>query len=209
MPKLLLTSCIIALSGAAAFAQPAAPPAPQKPPAPGQINPAEIRRQAAQRAEFRALLADPDADVRLLTMREAIVNGDAIQRSAAIEAGLASNETAMLELALRGVMTDTQVVTIEFLDKDGKITTEGGNANMRLLVKKFDPATGRFEGDIACGGNPAFVGQLQGAVFAFKQNENWCSGTLTWSPETGDFRGRINFNNGNPVANRNAVWKPR
>ena len=206
MPKLLLTACIIALSGATAFAQ----PAPQKPPAPGQINPADIRRQAAQRAEFRALLADPDADVRLLTMREAIVNGDAIQRSAAIEAGLASNETAMLEQALRGVMTDTQVITLEFLDKDGKITTEGGVANLRLEIKKFDPATGRFEGNIACRDNPAFVGQLQGAVFAFRQAPNtWCNGTLTWSPETGDFRGRINFDNGNPAGNRNAVWKPR
>ena len=203
---MLLTSCFIALSGVAAFAQ----PAPQKPPAPGQINPAEIRRQAAQRAEFRALLADPDADVRLLTMREAIVNGDAIQRSAAIDAGLASNETAMLEQALRGVMTDTQVITIEFLDKDGKITTESGPANLRLEIKKFDPATGRFEGNIACRDNPAFVGQLQGAVFAFRQAPTtWCNGTLTWSPETGDFRGRINFDNGSPTGNRNAVWKPR
>ena len=207
MPKLLLTACIIALSGGAAFAQ----PAPQKPPAPGQINPADIRRQAAQRAEFRALLADPDADVRLLTMREAIVNGDAIQRSSAIEAGLASNETALLEQALRGIMTDTQVVTIEFLDKDGKITTEGGVANLRLQIKKFDPATGRFEGDIACrGNNLSFIGQLQGAVFAFRQTpDTWCNGNLTWSAETGDFRGRINFGNGDPTANRNAVWKPR
>ena len=207
MPKLLLTACFIALSGAAALAQPAAQPAPQKPPAPGQINPAEIRRQAAQRAEFRALLADPDADVRLLTMREAIVNGDAIQRSAAIDAGLASNETAMLEQALRGVLTGTQTVVIEFLDKDGKLTTEGDVANIRLSVSSFDPATGRIEGTTPCGYDPKFIGQLQGAVFAFQQQ--LCSGTLTWSSETGDFRGRVNLRAGESKWNRNAIWKPR
>jgi hypothetical protein len=67
------------------------------------FDPAAIRRQAAQIAEFRASLADPDATVRLLTMQEAIANGDPNQRDLAIEAGLASNESIMLNAALRAI----------------------------------------------------------------------------------------------------------
>lgn len=84
-----------------------------------RIDGAEIRRQAAQRAELRALLADPDADIRLMTMRAAILNGDEIERGAAVAAGLASNETAMLEQAIRGIMKSTQTIVIQFADGDG------------------------------------------------------------------------------------------
>ena len=175
--------------------------------APARIDPADIRQMAKQRAEFRALLADPDADVRLLTMREAIVHGDAMQRSAAIEAGLASNETAMLEQALRGVMAGTQSIVIEFVDKDGKLTTEGDVASLRLAVTSFDAGTGRIDGTLSCQGNPAFIGQIQGVVFTFKQEV--CSGTLAWSSDTGDFRGRVNLYFGQSKSNRDAVWKPR
>ena len=92
----------------------------QKGDAAKRIDAAEIRRQAAQRAEFRALLADPDADVRLMTMRAAIQSGDEAEREAAIAAGLASNETAMLEQAIRGIMKSTQTIIIQFADGDGK-----------------------------------------------------------------------------------------
>ena len=189
------------------MALPAGAQTQQKQDAPARIDPAQIRQMAKQRAEFRALLSDPDADVRLLTMREAIVNGDAMQRSAAIEAGLASNETAMLEQALRGVMVGTHAIVIEFLDKDGKLTTEGDVASMRLVVTSFDAGTGRIEGTLPCGNDPKFVGQLQGVVLTFRQDI--CTGTLVWSSETGDFRGRVNLHFGEAKWNRNAVWKPR
>ena len=140
-------------------------------------------------------------------MREAILHGDEAQRSAAIDMGLASNETAMLEQALRGVLQHTTVIIIEFLDKDGKLTTEGDVASLRLAVTSFDPATGAIEGLSACRGEPKFKGQLQGMVLAFQQPT--CSGTLTWSSETADFRGRVNLGGGDARHNRNGVWKPR
>lgn len=58
-----------------------------------------------------------------------------------------------------------------------------------MAVTKFDPVTGQVEGKLSCLGNSTFQGQFQGAVFAFRQD--YCSGSLAWSSDTVDFRGRI------------------
>ena len=155
----------------------------QKGDAPKRIDAAEIRRQAAQRAELRALLADPDADIRLMTMRAAILNGDEAERGAAIAAGLASNETAMLEQAIRGIMKSTQTIVIQLADGDGKSVAPKSNGaggqgtdTIRMTVTKFDPTTGQVEGKLSCIGSGPFQGQFQGAVFAFRKAS--CAGSL-------------------------------
>jgi hypothetical protein len=173
------------------------------------FDPAAIRRQAAQLAEFRKLLADPDPSVRLLTMREALRAGDSSQRQLSIEAGLASGESAMIELALRGVMMNIQQIVIEFVDAEGKPTVEGGTASLRLTVGQFNTETGQLSGPSACGNQPKWSGQLQGTVFSFNADNHWCSGTLTWVTESAEFLGRVNIYLGEAQGNRNGVWKPR
>ena len=179
----------------------------EKPNGPARLDAAEIRRQAAQLTELRTLLADPDAHVRLFTMREAILKGDAVQRSTAIEAGLASNETSLLELAVGGILATTQEAIIEFVDSDGKLLPDAKPASLRMTITSYNFNTGRIEGEISCPGHTVFQGQLQGAVFSFKQA--FCSGALSWSGATGDMRGRMNLNRGQPDGNRSAVWRPR
>lgn len=205
-PFVAASTLALALSCAPAGAQ-QRPPDPPRPPV--TFDPAAIRRQAAQLAEFKALLADPDPIVRLLTMRETIRAGDAMQRQMAIEIGLASNESAMVEMALRGLLANIQQILIEFVDVEGKPTLEGGTASLRLTITQFSAETGRLEGTIACPNEPKWSGQIQGTVISFNMANNWCSGTLTWAGESGDFRGRVNIDNGFARGNRNAVWKPR
>lgn len=174
---------------------------------PARLDAAEIRRQAAQLTELRALLADPDAHVRLFTMREAILKGDAVQRSTAIEVGLASDETSLLELAVGGILANTQEAIIEFVDSDGKLLPNAQPSSLRMTITSYNFNNGRIEGNLSCPGSPTFQGQLQGAVFSFKQY--LCSGALSWSGATGDMRGRMNLNGGQPDGNRSAVWRPR
>lgn len=197
---------LLLTSGPAVLAQQR--PAEASRPAPA-FDPAAIRRQAAQLDEFRALLADPSATVRLLTIREAITGPDATMRQLAIETGLASNEAAMIELALGGLLVNTQQMIIEFVDKDGKPNLEGHLVTLHLAIQKFDANTGKIEGVEAANTNIKWFGQLQGVTLAvFGTNHQW-SGSLRWAGETGDFRGRINIEGGSPRGIRNAVWKPR
>ncbi len=184
-------------------------PKPADPPrAAATFDAASIRRQAAQMTEFRALLSDPDSTVRLLTMREAIRAGDATQRHLAIEAGLASNESSMIEQALRGIMVNIRQIVIELVDADGKPLTKSGQyANITMPIDQFNPETGQMEGAGVCGRK--WSGQLQGVVLSFNTADHFCSGSLSWVAETGDFRGRINLSSGMTDGNRDGIWKPR
>lgn len=199
----------LAFWGAPAGAQQAQTKPTDPPRGPATFDAAAIRRQAAQRAEFHTLLSDPDPMVRLATMQEAMRAGDASQRQMAIDAGLASNESAMVEMALRGVLANVQQIVMEFVDAEGKPTVEGGSASLRLTITNFDKETGHMEGTSACNGDPKWTGQIQGTVFTFNAANNWCSGTLNWVTESVDFRGRVNLTAGSSQGNRNAVWKPR
>lgn len=204
---LAASAIVLALCSTQAGAQ--QPSKPVEPPRVAKaFDPAAVRRQAAQLAEFRALLSDPDPNVRLLMMREAIANGDPTQRDLAIQAGLASNETEMLNAALRGVLADTHQIILEFLDKDGKPVVDHGLSILRLTVDSFESDNGHIAGRLTCN-DSKWSGQLQGAVISFSSESYYCSGTLSWSADTGDFRGRLNINGGQAEGNRNAIWKPR
>lgn len=66
-----------------------------------QLAPASIRQNAAEVAEFKILPAAPDANVRLLTMQRAIASPYPAIRGLAIQTGLASNETDLLNTCWR------------------------------------------------------------------------------------------------------------
>lgn len=207
LPATLIAWMMVIGSGVVA-AQPVKPAEAPRPQA--TFDAASIRRQAGGLAEFRAMLADPDSNVRLLAMREAIRVGDASQRQMAIEAGLASNESSMVEVALRGILTNVQQIVIEATDAEGKITIDGKSPALKLSVVQFDSETGKASGVSSCNANTGldgkWSGQFQGSVFSFDTLSHYCSGTLIWSGDTADFRGRVNMDSKSP---RLSVWKPR
>lgn len=203
--KVLLISLPLLLAFAISDgrAQPAKPTDTAR--APVVLDVAAIRKQAAQMAEFRSLLADPDQNVRLLAMREAIRSGDVAQREMAIEAGLASNESAMMSVALSGMLTNIQQIVLEVVDKEGKPPAKG-DASVVLSLASFEVNTGRVSGE---SGRGVWTGQMQGSVFAFSTKDQYWRGSLVWSPENGDFRGRINTTGGSDNGNFAVIWKVR
>ena len=163
------------------------------------LDPVAIRKQAAQLSEIRALLADSDPNVRLLAIREIAKSGDATQRQLAIDAGLSSAETSLQQVALRAVFADTQQIVVMMSKSDGSPITEG-DVSFSLAVNKFDPESGRIEGN-------NWNGQVQGAVFAFYRGG--LLGNLVWNPEAAEFEGTVNVNSGRIDGLRKAVWRPR
>ena len=201
----ILVSWMMVVAGGVAVAQPAKPAEPPRTQA--TFDAASIRRQASGLAEFRAMLADPDSNVRFLAMHEAFRVGDASQRQLAIEAGLASNESSMLEMALRGILINIQQIVIEFTDVEGNTNVDVKNGSaLKLTVVQFDIETGKTSGVSSCNNDDKWSGQFQGSVFSFDTLSHYCSGTLTWSGDTADFRGRVNMDSKSP---RLSVWKPR
>ena len=169
-----------------------------------ELDPAAIRREAAKLAELRALLADSDPNVRLLTIREVARNGDAAQRQLAIEAGLSSAEGALQEAALRALMASVQQIVLQVAPQDGKEEGRKDIASFVLSVEKFDPETGRINGRGYSGWN----GQVQGGMFTFS-NGTSMSGNLAWDAEAGEYRGTVNTEHGRTSGARKVSWRPR
>lgn len=176
---------------------------------PATLDPAAIRREATKLAELRALLADPDPNVRLLTMREFARSGDAVQRQLVIEAGLSSAEAALQEAALRAVLANVQQIVMHVTPLDGKGSDGKEFDNFALTVSSFESETGRVAGQA---GNK-WSGQLQGNVFSFRGDccgySNNMQGSFIWDAEAGEFRGIVNTNGGQASATRKASWRPR
>ena len=197
---------LVGIVAAALQVAPVFPAVAQQTPAqqarPGSLDIASIRRQAAQLAEVRAALADPDPNLRLLAIREIARTGDPMQRQLAIETGLSSAESALQEVAIRAMMVNVQQMVFAMSDAEGKPITQGVNS-LVLSVTKFDPDTGKIQGD-------RWNGQFQGAVFNFAlYNGSNVNGRLAWNPEQGEFRGMINMVEGRPDYDRRASWRPR
>lgn len=167
------------------------------------LDPAAIRREAVKLAELRALLADPDPNVRLLTIREVARNGDAAQRQLAIEAGLSSAEGALQEAALRALMANVQQIVLQVTPQDGKESRKDVTSFV-LSVEKFDPETGRINGRNYSGWN----GQVEGGMFTFS-NGTYMSGSLVWDAEAGEYRGTVNTDYGRTSGARRVSWRPR
>lgn len=171
---------------------------------PAAFDPAAIRREAAKLAELRALLADSDSNVRLLTIREVARSGDAAQRQIVIEAGLSSAEGALQEAALRAVLANIRQIVMQVALPDGKAADANEFTNLALTVKTFDPETGLFAGY-----NESWSGQAQGGTFAFTTNTGNVLGSLVWDAEAGEYRGTINTASGRASGARKASWRPR
>jgi hypothetical protein len=206
-PYVAVSALVLAVCLAPVQAQQTQQKSPEPSRSTASFDAAAVRRQAAQMAELRTLLADPDPNVRLLTLREAIRTGDTLQRQVAIEAALASSESAMVEIGLRGVLANVQQLIIGLTDAEGTVP-QNGSAQLLMSVAQFDMESGRINGAMSCGGDK-WSGQLQGNIFSFAMPNGACSGTLSWNSESQDFRGLVNLNSGQAAYNRNGIWKPR
>ena len=164
------------------------------------LDAAAIRSQAARMAELRALLADPDPNVRLLTIREMARSGDPAQRQMAVDAGLSSAETALQEVALLVLLTGTEQIFIALANPDGSSPVDG-STSLVLAVGTFDPESGRLSGK-------TWSGQLQGTVFSFASRDG-SAGRLVWEAESNEFRGIITSTGRRAKGERKAVWRPR
>ncbi|WP_458098532.1 hypothetical protein [Roseomonas sp. WA12] len=188
-----------------AWAQDQRPSAPRGAP----LSPAQLRQQAQQQGtqltEWRTLLNDPDVNLRLIAIREAVRHPDPNVRQIALEVGLASEEAAILEAALRGLLAGTQRITFVYVDKEGR-PLEGQNEGRYILnIEVADADAGRYGGATNCNGR--WTGQLQGRILAFASTSDFCAGTATWSPERGEFRGRMRANGSSSF--QEIVWRPR
>ncbi|MFC7694886.1 hypothetical protein ACFQY5_41035 [Paeniroseomonas aquatica] len=143
-------------------------------------------------------------NLRLIAIREAVRHPNSNVRQIAFEVGLASEEAAILEAALRGLLAGTQRITFVYVDKEGQ-PLEGQNEGRHILnVEVADADTGRFSGTTGC--NTRWTGQLQGRILAFASNGDYCAGTVTWNLERGEFRGRMRPAG---IGFQEIVWRPR
>lgn len=193
-------------------AQPALPTRPGAAPAQGPDLSA-ARRMAAELAEVRAILNDPNADVRMLAMREIALRGSAVQRQVAIEAGLSSPDAAMQELAVRLLLAGIPNIILPFVSEDGQPFQPQSAQQptaMNLQITAFDVETGRFRGPSPGGCNSGeTVGQISGTAMTFISPQSSCSGSLRWNADSREFRGVVNLQFGQAWANRQVVWRPQ
>lgn len=168
-------------------------------PRPVPSNQDAIRQDAAQIAKERALLADPDPNVRLLALREYARSADPIQSQIAIEAGLSSAELAMQEVALRAVLAGTRQIVIE-LKEGGCQHASSAVSSFNLPLTAFDPASGTVT-------ERSWQGQLSGGTFTFVAGHR--SGSLLFDSDAREFRGTVNLNGGRAGCAQNASWRPR
>ena len=209
----LIMACLIAATGAGlAQSSGGAPPRQQAAPAGLDLNAA--RRGAAELAAVRAILNDPDADVRLMAVREIALNGTPAQRHVAIEVGLASLDPLMRDTAVRMLVSGLTTVTLPFVDENGAPQRVGGEGltALTMTITSFDLNTGTFSGLPVSGcqlsGNEPLSGQVSGAVVNFRTQGDKCNGSLRWNSEAGAFVGTVNLDYGRAGAERRVVWKP-
>lgn len=180
-------SLALALASTSAFAQQACPQSMKT----GELDPAAIRRSAKAVAELKALLADPDADIRLLTIKQAVTSCDVTLRDTAIEFGLASNETAMVTAALRGTLTGRDALILRFNNGKDSASKEADNASWVLTIMSYDPVTGKLAGKSSCPYNDhgEWTGTVAAAAITFVTKSTVCSGRLDWNAEKAQFKG--------------------
>jgi len=184
--------------------------APSRPPAgPQGLDLNAARRAAAELAAVRAILNDPDADVRLMAVREIAQNGTPAQRHVAIEVGLASLDPLIRDTAVRMLVAGLTTVTLPFVDESGAPLQErGGPTALIFTIASFDTNTGNFAGPPVRGCNGALGGQVSGSVVNFLTQGTQCNGSLRWNGEAGAFIGTINLDFGRAGGERRVIWRP-
>jgi hypothetical protein len=111
----------------------------------------KIRAQSQRMKEYRALLADPDSNVRLAALDEMLKSGDAALRELAFEAGFASADQNMRALTLRDRIFSMKTFVLD-LQNTAKLAEEAWQKlsshfrpGLTFHVDKVDAQTGNLE----------------------------------------------------------------
>jgi hypothetical protein len=112
----------------------------------------KIRAQSQRMREYRALLADPDSNVRLAALDEMLKSGEPALRELAFEAGFASADQNMRALALRARIMSMksfilELKNVEKLDDERwrKVVSYFGGPALSFTITKVDAQTGNID----------------------------------------------------------------
>jgi len=135
----------------------------------------KIRAQSQRMREYRALLADPDSNVRLAALDEMLKSSEPAMHELAFEAGFASADQNMRALALRARILSMKAFILELQnvekleDERWRRVIQHFGPSPSFTITKVDAQTGNIEiqqcpGRVAgqeftfsCGGNGAAV----------------------------------------------------
>jgi hypothetical protein len=134
------------------------------------LDPAQIKARAQRIKDMRALLSDPDQNVRLAALDEMIKSGDPVMQEVAFETGFASADSAMRSVALRAKLAKIKSLTIEVSPPSGgdaanALNRVGGQTQV-FPIRTFDATTGAIVFD---GYNPP-TGQLSGSELSIRRD---------------------------------------
>jgi hypothetical protein len=128
----------------------------------------KIRAQAQRMKEYRALLADPDSNVRLAALDEMLKSSEPALRELAFEAGFASADQNMRALALRARILSMKSFVLELQNlpklEDQELrrfSANFGGLAPSFEIEKVDAQTGNIE--LRFGGS----GRVAGQEFSF------------------------------------------
>jgi hypothetical protein len=129
----------------------------------------KIRAQSQRMKEYRALLADPDSNVRLAALDEMLKSSEPALRELAFEAGFASADQNMRALTLRARIFSMKSFILEpqnvakMADEEWKRLLQkiGAKPVFTFTISKVDPQTGNIDLEHCPGGRVA------GQEFAF------------------------------------------
>jgi hypothetical protein len=112
----------------------------------------KIRAQSQRMREYRALLADPDSNVRLAALDEMLKSSEPALRELAFEAGFASADQAMRALALRARIFSMKSFILELQnvaklpdEEWQKIIQRIGGSVITVQITKVDVQTGNID----------------------------------------------------------------
>jgi len=110
-----------------------------------------IRAQSQRMREYRALLADPDSNVRLAALDEMLKSSEPALRELAFEAGFASADQNMRALALRARIISMKSFVLELqnvaklADEERRRVIAHFGPNPTFTITKVDEQTGNIE----------------------------------------------------------------
>src|SRR2546422_232333 len=112
----------------------------------------KIRAQSQRMKEYRALLADPDSNVRLAALDEMLKSSEPAMRELAFEAGFASADQNMRALTLRARILSMKSFILEaqnvakLADEEWrKVTNHFGGPTRSYTITKVDAQTGNID----------------------------------------------------------------
>lgn len=130
----------------------------------------KIRAQSQRMREYRALLGDPDSNVRLAALDEMLKSSEPALRELAFEAGFASADQSMRALALRARVFSMKSLSLE-LENTEKLADEAWQkfitqfrGALTFAIRKVDAQTGNIELADHMGG---CTGRVAGQEFSY------------------------------------------